>query len=242
MAASPDINDLNARLDAIDEQLFDLLGARLELVREIAAQNGGPAAAHARADTNGSPTQPVEGSEHGDRAAQDAREGHERGAADGLGRRALAIDHAAIAVRDLQSAIAVLCERFGFHVAEERRIDGTSSGMNSAVLRAGAVKLVLVQGTSPESNVSRYVEHYGPGVQHLAIEVDDAHALVGELRDRGCDLLTGVIRSPGLDQLFTRRDPHSGMQLEFVSRAENDGFSEHNVRELFEAMEREDEF
>jgi methylmalonyl-CoA epimerase len=156
--------------------------------------------------------------------------------------RAIAIDHAAIAVRDLESAITLFRDSFGFEVVEERQVEGSFSGMDSVVLRAGRVKLVLVQGTSPASNVSRYIEHYGPGVQHLAIEVDDAQSVLEDLRRRGCDLLTGVIHSPGLDQIFTRRDLSSGMQIEFIARSKNDGFSEDNVRELFQAMERENAF
>jgi methylmalonyl-CoA/ethylmalonyl-CoA epimerase len=51
--------------------------------------------------------------------------------------------------------------------------------------------------------------------------------------------LTGVIRSPGLQQAFTRREPSSGVQIELVSRSGEQGFRESNITELFEAMERE---
>jgi 4-hydroxyphenylpyruvate dioxygenase-like putative hemolysin len=60
-----------------------------------------------------------------------------------------------------------------------------------------------------------------------------------ELLARDCDLLTGIIHADGLDQIFTRREPNSGMQIELISRSKNDGFSDSNVRELFDAMERE---
>lgn len=164
------------------------------------------------------------------------------GAGRGLSERALAIDHVAIAVRSLPDAIEHFRDSFGFEVTEERRVDGEFSGMDTAVLIAGGVKLVLVQGTSPASNVSQYIEHYGPGVQHVAIRVDEAEAVLGDLQARGCDLLTGIIHAEGLDQIFTRRDQNSGMQVELISRSKNEGFSDNNVRELFEAMEREQAF
>jgi methylmalonyl-CoA epimerase len=163
-------------------------------------------------------------------------------AASVLGRSAMRIDHVAIAVRDLDAAIAYYGDVLGFALQERRQISGRISGMDSAVMEAGGVKFVLVQGDSPESNVSRYIEAYGPGVQHVAIEVPDPQEAIDDLRARGADLLTGIIRGPGLDQIFTKREPNSGIQLEIIARAENDGFDPANVQELFEAMERENVF
>jgi methylmalonyl-CoA epimerase len=171
-----------------------------------------------------------------------AQEGDGEGATSVLGRSAMAIDHVAIAVRDLDAAIAHYRDVLGFELQERRQISGRVSGMDSAVMEAGGVKFVLVQGDSPESNVSRYIEAYGPGVQHVAIEVPDPQEALEDLRARGCELLTGIIRGPGLDQIFTKREPNSGIQLEIIARAENDGFDPANVQELFEAMERENVF
>lgn len=159
-----------------------------------------------------------------------------------LARSAVGIDHVAIAVLDLDAAIAHYRDVLGFELRERRQISGRISGMDSAVMEAGGVKFVLVQGDSPESNVSRYIEAYGPGVQHVAIEVPDPQAAIDDLRARGCDLLTGIIHGPGLDQIFTKREATSGIQLEIIARAENDGFDPANVQELFEAMERENVF
>jgi methylmalonyl-CoA epimerase len=157
-------------------------------------------------------------------------------------RSAKAIDHVAIAVRDLEAAISYYRDVLGMELRERRQIAGRISGMDSAVMEAGGVKFVLVQGDSPESNVSRYIEAYGPGVQHVAIEVPDPQAAIDDLRARGADLLTGIINGPGLDQIFTKREPNSGIQLEIIARAENEGFDPRNVQELFEAMERENVF
>jgi 4-hydroxyphenylpyruvate dioxygenase-like putative hemolysin len=88
--------------------------------------------------------------------------------------------------------------------------------------------------------VNRYIDAYGTGVQHLAIEVDDLEPVMQELRARGADMLTDVIHGPGLDQAFTMREPNTGMQFEFVARTNNADFDEENVRKLFTAMERKD--
>lgn len=150
-----------------------------------------------------------------------------------------AIDHVAVAVEDLESAVAELTQRFGFDVIERRSVDGQHSGMVSATLRAGQATLVICQGTSPASNVSQYIANRGPGIQHVALSVGDHETLIADLRAAGADLLTGVIHAPGLDQTFTRRSQATGLQLEFVSRTEHTGFEDDNVRDLFESMERE---
>lgn len=159
-----------------------------------------------------------------------------------LGRSALRIDHVAIAVKNLDAAIAELREKFGFEVVERRDIKTGSSGMFSATVRSGDVTFVLCQGADTASNVSRYIEAYGQGVQHLAIEVLDEHSVVSDLRRRGADLLTDVIRGPGLLQTFTRRSAQTGMQFEFLARSDNHGFDDESVKELYSAMERADVF
>lgn len=172
----------------------------------------------------------------------DGDDAQETGGRSLFARSAMAIDHVAIAVRDLDAAISHYRDVLGFELRERRQISGRISGMDSAVMEAGGVKFVLVQGDSPESNVSRYIDAYGPGVQHVAIEVPDPQAALEDLRARGADLLTGIINGPGLDQIFTKREPNSGIQLEIIARAENEGFDPRNVQELFEAMERENVF
>jgi len=259
------LSEFIERIDEVDEQIVDLLGRRFAIAREVAEHKRVGGAPTMQPDRMREVVDRVV-SRAGERGLSKdlvrklydaiteetcgveaeivfgANGGAAGGAEPGLGERALAIDHVAIAVRSLENAVAHFRDSFGFEVVEERQVAGEFSGMDTAVLMAGGVKLVLVEGTSPASNVSRYIEHYGPGVQHLAIRVDDAEAVLGDLRNRGCDLLTGVIHADGLDQVFTRRDENSGMQVELISRSRNEGFSDSNVRDLFEAMEREQVF
>ncbi|MFD2467701.1 chorismate mutase [Amycolatopsis silviterrae] len=154
-----------------------------------------------------------------------------------LARRARRIDHVAIAVRNVDEAVARLERCYGYSVVQRQKVEGDFSGMTMVTMRAGGVTLVLCEGDSEKSNVRQYIDHYGPGVQHVAIEVRDQPGMVEELRERQADLLTGIISSPGIDQTFTRRDENTGMQFEFVTRTDNTGFN--NVKELFTAMERE---
>lgn len=257
------LDQLRREIDGVDDDLVGLISRRLELGREIAqvkAATGEPVMQPQRVEEVQARVLEV-GRSH--RVPEDylrslydliiaatcavesdgtSRQRIEPEGSGAEGLPAVGLDHVAIAVPDLELAIEYFTTRLGFEIDERRTVDGEKSGMVTAVMKAGSVKLVLVQGTSPESNVSRYIEHYGPGVQHLAIEVPDVDAVVGQLGDRDCAMLTGTIKSPGLHQAFTARDAATGMQIEFIARVENDGFADSNVQELFAAMERADAY
>lgn len=158
-----------------------------------------------------------------------------------LGKYAKAVDHIAIAVNDLEEGIRFYSEQYGYQLHERRRTEGRTTSMVSAVMKAGPITIVLLQGTSPESQVSKYVEHYGPGVQHIAIEVDDLPAMAEELKEAGVKFDTSVISSPGLRQIFTHRDENSGMMYEFIQRMGGD-FSDESVKNLFEQLEAKDNY
>lgn len=153
------------------------------------------------------------------------------------------IDHIAIAVPDLEESIDFYTNQLGFTLRERRETAGKKTGMVSAVLVAGPLTFVLVQGTSPESQVSRYVEHYGPGVQHVAIGLDNLPGVAERMKEAGVEFDTSVIRGKGLLQIFSHRDPASGMMFEFIEHTEETGdFSDESVQELFRQLEEKDSF
>jgi len=162
-------------------------------------------------------------------------------AARALVRNARGIDHVAIAVPDLDEATEFYTQALGMVAEEEKLTQGTSSSMRSRVVRAGGIKFVLVQGTNPDSAVSKYIESFGPGVQHVALLVDDIEAVVADLSEHiGFD--TEIIRGPNLKQAFTHRDEPSGMVYELVERNEYDGFQDNNVQALWDALEQKQSF
>jgi len=159
-----------------------------------------------------------------------------------LGRYAVKIDHVAIAVPDLENSLGFY-RLLGFELIERRQTAGHKTEMVSAVLRAGVITVVLVQGTTPGSQVNRYIENYGPGVQHIAIEVRDVAKLMKELADIGVEFSTTLIQGCGIRQAFTARHRGSGMMYEFIERHTNDGdFTDESVRDLFEQLERNDAY
>lgn len=156
---------------------------------------------------------------------------------------AVGLDHVAVAVPDLEASIAWYRDVLGFEVEERRKTEGRKTAMVSAVLTAGAITVVLVQGTTPESQVSRYVGHYGPGVQHIAIQVENLPELTERLAASGMEFDTSIIQGEGIRQTFTHRDPGSGMMFELIERQSPDGrFTDESVQNLFEQLEASENY
>ena len=153
------------------------------------------------------------------------------------------LDHVAIAVEDLEAGIDFYHKVLGFELTERRTTQGRWTGMDSAVMLAGKITFVLIQGKSPESQVSRYIEHYGPGVQHVAVRVRDLDQLVPKLEEAGMEFSTNIIRSNGLRQIFSKRDKNSGMMIELIERLDEAAtFSDESVQDLFRQLEANDAY
>ncbi|MBY0572663.1 MAG: VOC family protein [Undibacterium sp.] len=153
------------------------------------------------------------------------------------------VDHVAIAVVNMEEALFLYRDIFGFEVQQQREVEGAATGMLSAELKAGGFSIVLVQGTSPESQVCRYIEKYGPGVQHLAVEVDNVEQLSDRLRASGVKFATDLIRGSNLVQIFTQRDRNSGMMFEFIERTDEfAAFEAGNIQKLFDQLEASESY
>lgn len=150
------------------------------------------------------------------------------------------IDHIAVAVPDLQVSIEHYVNVLGFKLVNRLETQGEYTGMYSAVLDAGEFYIVLLQGKEPSSQVSRFVEQHGPGVQHVAFAVEAIEDVYRDLVAKGQEFVTGIIDGPGLRQVFTKRDAASGLMIEYIQRTGHPLFEDQNVQELFKQMERAD--
>jgi methylmalonyl-CoA/ethylmalonyl-CoA epimerase len=149
------------------------------------------------------------------------------------------LDHVAIAVVDLEESVRWYRDGLGFEVVERRLTEGKKTAMVSAVMKRGSAIIVLMQGTSPDSQVSRFIDRFGPGVQHIALSVDDLDGAVERLKHNGGVVDVGIIEGPGIRQVFLRREPCSAVRVELIER-KGGQFNDRSVEELFRAMEEKD--
>jgi len=93
------------------------------------------------------------------------------------------IDHVAIAVSDLEAAIAYYAVTFGATVAHRERID--SDGVEEALLKVADSYIQLLTPTSDTSPVAKYLEKKGEGLHHVGYRVDDCAAALQSVKDHG---------------------------------------------------------
>jgi methylmalonyl-CoA epimerase len=93
------------------------------------------------------------------------------------------IDHVAIAVRDLEAAIAYYAETFGATVAHREIIE--SDGVEEALIKVADSYIQLLTPTSDSSPVAKYMEKKGEGIHHVGYRVDDCGVALQAVKDHG---------------------------------------------------------
>ena len=127
------------------------------------------------------------------------------------------IHHLGVAVRDLDEAIATY-ERL-FSARLEHRAEVPDQGVEAAFLRVGQSRLELLAPTGPDTPVGRFLERRGPGMHHVAYEVDNVAAELSELAAAGAQLIDESPRAGlfGLEVAFVHPDAVHGVLTEVVS-------------------------
>lgn len=97
------------------------------------------------------------------------------------------IDHIAIAVKDLQTALAVYEGALGLACTQVEEIP--EQGVKVAFLPVGETEIELLEPMTPDASVARFLEKRGEGVHHICLEVDDIEVAIQELRARGLSLI-----------------------------------------------------
>jgi methylmalonyl-CoA/ethylmalonyl-CoA epimerase len=105
----------------------------------------------------------------------------------GRGRLLKRIDHVAIAVTNLDEALSQFEALFGVRAEHRETIAGY--GVEVATVKFGNTSIEFVEGKTPDSPTRRYVEKKGPGIHHIAFEVDDIEAALAALAAAGAGLI-----------------------------------------------------
>lgn len=101
---------------------------------------------------------------------------------------ATGIDHITLCVENLAAAEYLFTKVLGFEVIWLAQDVGTDqSSMDTIVVQRGSAKVALMQGRDKavKSQITEFIEKYGQGVQHIAIEVDDIETVCREWEARG---------------------------------------------------------
>jgi len=97
------------------------------------------------------------------------------------------IHHVGIAVESLANAIPIFTTLLGRGPDSEEVVDDQK--VRVAVFSVGDSRIELLEGTSPDSAVARFISKRGQGIHHLTLSVDDLVATLAALEQKGIKLV-----------------------------------------------------
>jgi methylmalonyl-CoA/ethylmalonyl-CoA epimerase len=124
------------------------------------------------------------------------------------------IDHVAIVVEDIDESLSFWRDALGLQLQEQRDVPVEKSRI--AFLPLGDSEIELVQPTTPDSGIAKYLAKRGQGLHHVCLEVDDIDGMLVELQARGVRMINDLPRiSPdGRRYAFVHPESAGGVLVE----------------------------
>lgn len=128
------------------------------------------------------------------------------------------IDHIGIATRGIDDAAKFYRDVLGLEVGETEEV--AEQNVRVAMLPIGESRIELLEATSEDSPISRFLEKRGPGIHHLAVRVDDIQAALADLKQKGARLIDEEPRqgAGGCLVAFVHPSSTGGVLLELVQK------------------------
>jgi methylmalonyl-CoA epimerase len=128
------------------------------------------------------------------------------------------IHHVGVAVADLDEAVRTYERLFGGMLEHRARVE--EQGVEAVTLRVGDARIELLSALAPDTPVGKFLAKRGPGMHHVAYEVDDVGEALAELAAGGAELIDPAPRHGlfGLEVAFVHPESVHGVLSEVVSR------------------------
>lgn len=124
------------------------------------------------------------------------------------------VDHIAFVVQDLESAIRLWSDSLGLELDRIEEIEGQESLV--AFLPGAGAEIELVQPTTEDSGIARFLRKRGPGFHHICFEVEDIQTTLADLKQRGLRLIneSATVGGGGKLVAFIHPDSTGGVLIE----------------------------
>jgi methylmalonyl-CoA epimerase len=137
-----------------------------------------------------------------------------------MGRVFNRIDHIGVAVEDLDAALALYERDYAMTLVHRETV--TAQGVEAVLLDVGENHVELLAPTGPDTPVGKFLAKKGPGMHHVAYQVDDIESTLAALREAGLRLIdetprTGIRNSR---VAFLHPSTAGGLLTEIVQPAE----------------------
>ncbi|HEY8192624.1 MAG TPA: methylmalonyl-CoA epimerase [Gaiellaceae bacterium] len=131
---------------------------------------------------------------------------------------ALRIHHLGVAVEDLDEAVGTYERLFGGRVEHRAMVE--EQGVEAAAVRLGESRVELVASLGEETPVGKFLAKRGPGMHHVAYEVEDLPRALRDLSDQGAELIDQAPHRGlfGLQVAFVHPDATHGVLAELVAQ------------------------
>lgn len=128
------------------------------------------------------------------------------------------LNHIAIVVEDLEAAVPFFRDLLGLPL--ERIAEVPAEAVRVAFFPTEGGEIELVQPTTPDSGVARFLARRGPGLHHLCVEVEDLEGIMGRLREAGVPLIheAPLVGSDGTRYAFIHPKGAFGVLIELYER------------------------
>jgi methylmalonyl-CoA/ethylmalonyl-CoA epimerase len=128
------------------------------------------------------------------------------------------LDHIGIATNQLAESLAVWRDALGLEIDSTEEV--AEQGVRVVMMPIGETHVELLEPTTPDSPVGRFLAKRGPGIHHLAIEVGDIRASLADLARKGARLIDEEPRlgAGGCLVAFIHPSSTNGVLLELVQR------------------------
>lgn len=117
------------------------------------------------------------------------------------------ISHIGIAVKDLKTATETYRKLFQSEPSEMEYV--AEQRVNVVKFNIGNSTIELLEGTSPDSPISKFIEKRGEGIHHIAYESDDVKSDLKRLDDEGFELINKEPRVGSDNMLIAFVNPKS---------------------------------
>ena len=131
------------------------------------------------------------------------------------------IEHIGIATRTLDDALAFWRDALGLQVVHTEVVE--EQKVRVAMLPVGEPRIELLEPTSEDSPVAKFLEKRGAGIHHIAVRVDDIRATLERLKDSGARLIdeTPRVGAGGCLVAFVHPSSANGVLLELVEHTDS---------------------
>ena len=129
------------------------------------------------------------------------------------------LDHIGIATNGIVEAARFWRESLGLEASEIEEV--ADQRVRVTMLPLGESRLELLEGTAPDSPITKFIEKRGPGIHHIAVRVNDIHQALARLKELDTRLIDNEPRTGagGCLVAFVHPSSTGGVLLELVQHS-----------------------